>query len=139
MPRPRWCWPKRSCLVSHGLSRVAQYSGHLRNGRVNGAAVPVVIKSKAAAAIVDAQEGLAVAACELAVSEAITRAREFGISVVGVTRSHHCGVLVDHLRVAGGVGLVGLGFANAPAAMAGRGRQASDLRHQTGRGDLSAA
>jgi (2R)-3-sulfolactate dehydrogenase (NADP+) len=104
-------------LVSHGLSRVGQYSGHLRHGRVNGAAVPVVIKSKGAAAVVDAQEGLAFAACDLAVVEAITRAREFGISVVGVINSHHCGVVVDHLRAAAAAGMVGLGFANSPSAM----------------------
>ena len=36
-------------LASHGLSRVAQYSAHLRNGRVNGAALPGVIKSRGAA------------------------------------------------------------------------------------------
>ena len=104
-------------LASHGLSRVAQYSGHLKNGRVNGSAVPTVVKSKGAAAVVDAQEGLAFAACELAVKEAVARAREFGISVVGVTNSHHCGVVVDHLRVAAEAGMVGLGFANSPAAM----------------------
>ncbi len=104
-------------LASHGLSRVAQYSGHLRSGRVNGAATPTVIKSKGAAAVVDAQEGLAFAACELAVKEAIARAREFGISVVGVTNSHHCGVVIDHLRVVAEAGMVGLGFANSPSAM----------------------
>ncbi len=104
-------------LGSHGLSRVAQYGGHLRNGRVNGAAVPAIAKSKGAAAIVDAQEGLAFAACELAVREAVARAREFGISIVGVANSHHCGVVIDHLRAAAEAGMVGLGFANSPAAM----------------------
>jgi (2R)-3-sulfolactate dehydrogenase (NADP+) len=104
-------------LASHGLSRVPQYSTHLRNGRVNGAAVPGVAKGKSAAAIVDAQEGLAFAACELAVQEAIARAREFGISIVGVTNSHHCGVVIDHLRAAAEAGMVGLGFANSPSAM----------------------
>ena len=104
-------------LASHGLSRVAQYTGHLRHGRVNGAAVPCVIKSRGAAAQIDAQEGLAFGACELAISEAIGRAREFGISVVGVMNSHHAGVLVDHLRAVAQAGMVGLGFANAPAAM----------------------
>ena len=104
-------------LASHGLGRVTQYAGHLRNGRVNGVATPTVIKSKGAAAVVDAQEGLAFAACELAVREAVARAREFGISVVGVTHSHHGGVVVDHLRVAAEAGMVGLGFANSPAAM----------------------
>ena len=33
-------------LGSHGLSRVAQYATHLRNGRVNGAAVPQVLHRK---------------------------------------------------------------------------------------------
>jgi (2R)-3-sulfolactate dehydrogenase (NADP+) len=104
-------------LASHGLSRVAQYAAHLRNGRVNGAAVPAVVKQKGATAVVDAQEGLAFAACEHAVVEAIARAREFGIGFVGVTNSHHCGVVVDHLRAVGAAGMVGLGFANSPAAM----------------------
>ena len=43
-------------LASHGLSRVAQYAAHLRNGRVNGDAVPTVVKQKGATALVDAQE-----------------------------------------------------------------------------------
>jgi (2R)-3-sulfolactate dehydrogenase (NADP+) len=34
-----------------------------------------------------------------------------------VTNSHHAGVLVDHLRPAAAAGVVGLGFANSPAAM----------------------
>ena len=104
-------------MASHGLSRVAQYSGHLRHGRVDGAAVAVVVKSKGAAAVIDAGTGLAFPACELAVAEAMGRAHEFGISVVGVINSHHAGVLVDHLRVVAAAGLVGLGFANAPSAM----------------------
>jgi (2R)-3-sulfolactate dehydrogenase (NADP+) len=104
-------------LASHGLSRVAQYAAHLRNGRVNGDAVPTVVKEKGATAVVDAQEGLAFAACERAVAEAIERAREFGIAFVGVTNSHHCGVVVDHLRAVGAAGMVGLGFANSPSAM----------------------
>ena len=104
-------------MASHGLSRVAQYTGHLRHDRVNGAAVPVVVKAKGAAALVDAQEGLAFAACDLAISEAIVRARALGISIVGVTNSHHAGVLVDHLRAVAAAGMVGIGFANAPAAM----------------------
>lgn len=101
----------------HGLSRVAQYATHLRNGRVNGAAVPQVLRRKGGALVVDAQEGLAFAACALAVDEAVAAAREHGIAIAGVVRSHHCGVVVDHLRAAAAAGMVGLGFANSPAAM----------------------
>ena len=103
-------------LASHGLSRAAQYAGHLRHGRVNGTAAPAVTKRKGAAALVDAQEGLAFLACDLAITEATALAREFGISIVAVTNSYHAGVLVDRLRAVAEAGLVGLGFANAPAA-----------------------
>ena len=101
----------------HGLSRVAQYATHLRNGRANGQAVPRVTQARGAAALVDAGEGLAFPACELAVQEAIRRAQVQGVAFVGVMSSHHAGVIVDHLRPAAGAGLVGLGFANSPAAM----------------------
>jgi (2R)-3-sulfolactate dehydrogenase (NADP+) len=101
----------------HGLSRVAQYATHLRNGRANGAAVPRVLRRQGGALVVDAAEGLAFAACELAVQEALATARAQGVALAGVVRSHHCGVLVDHLRVVAAAGMVGLGFANSPAAM----------------------
>lgn len=104
-------------LGSHGLSRVAQYATHLRNGRVNGNAVPTLRRQKGAAALIDAHEGLAFAACEMAIAEAIGRARDFGIAIAGVTNSHHCGVVVDHLRPVAEAGMAGLGFANSPAAM----------------------
>ena len=104
-------------ISSHGLSRVAQYATHLRNGRADGAAVPVVARRKGAALLVDARRGLAFPACELALSEAIAVAREQGVCFAGITNSHHAGVVVDHLRPAAAAGLVGLGFANSPAAM----------------------
>ena len=104
-------------LGSHGLSRVLQYATHLRNGRVNGNAVPQVLRQRGGALVVDAQEGLAFAACALAVEEAIAAARTHGVALAGVVRSHHCGVVVDHLREVAQAGMVGLGFANSPAAM----------------------
>lgn len=105
-------------LASHGLSRVAQYSGHLRHGRVNGNAIPRVLPhAKAAACLVDADEGLAFPACALAVREAISRARNYGIAFAGVTRSHHFGVAAYHLEAVAAAGMVGLAFGNSPAAM----------------------
>lgn len=104
-------------IASHGLSRVPQYATHLKNGRANGQAVAQVARRKGAALLVDAQQGLAFEACELAVREALSVAREMGVCFVGVSNSHHCGVLVDHLRPVAQAGLVGLAFANSPAAM----------------------
>ena len=104
-------------LGSHGLSRVGQYCTHLRNGRVAGAAVAKVLRSQGGTVLVDAQEGLAFPACALAIGEAIELARNQGVAFAGVVRSHHCGVVVDHLRSVAAAGMVGLGFANSPAAM----------------------
>lgn len=104
-------------LASHGLSRLPQYTTHLRNGRALGSAVPQVIKRKGAALVVDAGCGLAFGACGLAVHEGMAVARELGVCVVGVVNSHHCGVVVDHLRPAAQAGFVALGLANSPAAM----------------------
>ena len=104
-------------LSGHGLSRVPQYSTHLRNGRADGNAVAQVLRRKGAALLVDAHQGLAFPACELAVAEAVITARAQGVAFAGVCNSHHCGVLVDHLRPVAAAGLVGLAFANSPAAM----------------------
>ena len=108
-------------LASHGVSRVPQYATHLRNGRADGAAQPVVLRAKGGAALVDARCGLAFPACALAVEEAITRAREWGVAFAGVTNSHHFGAAAYHLEAVGATGLVGLAMGNSPAAMAAAG------------------
>lgn len=104
-------------LASHGLSRVAQYAGHLRHGRVNGAAEPQLRQARPAALLVDAHEGLAFPACALAVREAIRSARECGAAFAGVTNSHHFGMAAEHLMPVAAAGMVGLAFGNSPAAM----------------------
>jgi (2R)-3-sulfolactate dehydrogenase (NADP+) len=104
-------------IGSHGLSRVAQYATHLKNGRADGTAQPRVAAQRGAAVLVDAGCGLAFPACELALREAIERARTHGVAFAGVTNSHHGGVIVDHLRAVAAAGMVGLGFANSPSAM----------------------
>jgi (2R)-3-sulfolactate dehydrogenase (NADP+) len=104
-------------LSGHGLSRVGQYSTHLRNGRANGSAVATVARQKGAALLVDAGSGLAFPACDLAIERAIATARELGVCFAGVTNSHHAGVMVDHLRPVARSGMVALAFANSPAAM----------------------
>jgi (2R)-3-sulfolactate dehydrogenase (NADP+) len=104
-------------LASHGLSRVAQYAGHLRNGRVNGDAIPQARQAKAAALLVDAQEGLAFPACALAVRQAVRAAQECGVAFAGVTNSHHFGAAAYHLEAVAQAGMVGLAFGNSPAAM----------------------
>ena len=112
-------------LSSHGIARVAQYATHLRNGRADGRAVPVIARERGGAVLIDARCGLAFPACALAVGEAVSRAREFGVSFAAVTNSHHFGVAAWHLAPIAQARMVGLAFGNSPAAMpAAGGRRA---------------
>ena len=60
---------------------------------------------------------MAYEACALAVDLAVERAREFGVSCVGVTNSNHFGAAAVHLDQIGQAGMVGMAFGNSPAAM----------------------
>ncbi|MEJ8824565.1 Ldh family oxidoreductase [Variovorax humicola] len=104
-------------LASHGLSRVPMYAGHMEAGRVVGNALPRIQAERAGAVLVDAGDGFAFAACELAVREAISRARTCGVAISAVTNSHHFGAAAYHLEAVAAAGLVGLAFGNSPAAM----------------------
>jgi len=104
-------------LASHGVSRVPSYATQLRNGRVEGAARARVVRERGGAALVDAGAGLAFPACELAIREAVERARQHGVSFVGVTNSHHFGVAAYHLEAVAGAGMAGLAVGNSPSAM----------------------
>ncbi|HSC93984.1 MAG TPA: Ldh family oxidoreductase [Burkholderiales bacterium] len=104
-------------LSGHGLSRVALYAQHLREGRVDGKAKPRIVKKKGATCLVDAAGGLAFPACALAVKDAIKRALRYGIAFAGVTNSHHFGAAAYHLAPVAQAGLVGLAFTNSPSAI----------------------
>jgi len=104
-------------LATHGVARVPTYCAHLRSGRARGDAVPRVIRDSGAACLIDADVGLGFQACEMALSEALTRAKSHGIGFAGVTNSHHCGALGVLLEPIAARGMVALAFSTAPAAI----------------------
>jgi len=104
-------------LAGHGLSRVAQYSEHLRQGRAAGKARPKVVRKKGGTCLIDANGGLAFLAMALAVKEVIKRAKRHGVGFAGVTNSHHFGAAAHHLAPVAQAGLVGLAFSNSPSAI----------------------
>ena len=108
-------------LASHGVSRVPMYVAHLRNDRVDGHAVPAMRSTRASAVLVDAACGFAFPACDLAIAEAMRRARETGVGVAAVTNSHHFGAAGLQLDAVARAGMVGIAMGNSPAAMPGWG------------------
>ena len=104
-------------IATHGASRTSHYVGHLRNARVIGDAVPRIAHERGGACLIDAGNGLAYPACEMAVTELIKRAKQFGVAYVGITNSNHNGMTSFHLEPLAEAGLVALAFGNSPAAM----------------------
>jgi (2R)-3-sulfolactate dehydrogenase (NADP+) len=104
--------------ASHGLSRVSQYVGHMQSGRIKGQAVPSIAHEKAAVALIDAADGLAFPACELAIATGITKAKAAGVAFVAINNSYHAGAAIYHLEAAAKAGLVGLAMTNSPSAIA---------------------
>lgn len=104
-------------MASHGVARAPYYCGHILHGRVAGNAVPTIRRSRGGAFLVDAGNGLAFPACDLAGAEAIARAREFGVAYAAIANSNHFGMAAHHLLPIAGEGMVALAFSNAPAAM----------------------
>jgi (2R)-3-sulfolactate dehydrogenase (NADP+) len=104
-------------LAGHGLSRLALYAQHVREGRVDGKAKPKIVQRKGATCLVDARGGLAYVAAAIAVKEATRRAHRYGVAFCGVTNSHHFGAAAYHLGPIAEAGLAGLAFTNSPAAI----------------------
>lgn len=104
-------------LASHGVSRVPMYVAHLHADRVDGQARPAVRAGKASAALVDAGCGFAFPACDLAIAEAMHRAKDTGVGVAAVTNSHHFGAAALPLDAVARAGMVGIAMGNSPAAM----------------------
>jgi (2R)-3-sulfolactate dehydrogenase (NADP+) len=102
----------------HGLRRVAAYSAQAAAGKVDGFATPKALRVKPGALAIDAANGFAYPALELATAQLPQMARTLGIAIAGVRRSHHCGVAGVTVEALADQGLVALMFANAPAAMA---------------------
>jgi (2R)-3-sulfolactate dehydrogenase (NADP+) len=103
--------------ASHGLSRVAQYAGHMKAGRIDGKAQPSLAKQHGATAVIDAADGLAFPACELAIERALSAAGVHGVGLAAVKNSYHFGAAIYHLEAVAAAGMVGLAFSNSPAAM----------------------
>ena len=105
-------------LPSHGFSRIPFYVDQALSGKVKARAIPLVRQPAPAAVLVDAGNGFAFPAILAGLEKAIPLARGNGVSVLGVTRSHHCGVVGLYAERIAEAGLISLIFSNTPAAMA---------------------
>jgi (2R)-3-sulfolactate dehydrogenase (NADP+) len=104
--------------TGHGLRRVSSYCGQALTGKVDGHATPRFEKPAAATLKIDAAYGFAYPALDVMQAQLPQMARDNGIAIAGISRSHHCGVAGVVVERLANDGLVALLFANTPGAMA---------------------
>ncbi|WP_077119959.1 Ldh family oxidoreductase [Agrobacterium rosae] len=102
----------------HGVRRVPSYISQLRVGKINGKALPVTTLIRPSVLSVDAGHGYAYPAIDVAVERLPAIAREQGIALGVIGRSHHAGVMALTVERFAEQGLVAFMVANAPASMA---------------------
>ena len=105
-------------IASHGLMYLPIYCEHLRCGKVDGKAQPVVTTPRNGVVCVDAATGFAHPAISAGMAPLIEAARANGIACLAIRESYNCGVLGHHTGTIAAEGLLGLGFTNAPASIA---------------------
>jgi (2R)-3-sulfolactate dehydrogenase (NADP+) len=105
-------------LNSHGLARLKAYSAQVAAGKVAGDAVPVLAKLGSSAARIDAKDGFAFPAFDMAIDTLVEMTAETPVAGVAVTNSHHFGVAGHHVERLAERGVVGLVFGNSPAGIA---------------------
>lgn len=109
---------ERDGIRSHGLLYVPIYAEHIRCGKVDGMARPVVSQPRPGAVVVDAATGFAHPAIDAGWSRFIAAARENGVAAMTVFNSYNCGVLGHHAERIAEAGLLGLCTTHAPASIA---------------------
>lgn len=95
-------------IDSHGISMLPGYQRLIDLGKLDIRADPVVSRESAATAVVDGGNNLGHATMVAAMELACSKARETGVGVVTVRRSHHFGAAGYYARIAADAGLVGL-------------------------------
>ena len=108
-------------VASHGLAYIPIYCEHLRCGKVDGNARPVITQPKPGLVLADAATGFAHAAIAAGFAALIPAARDQGIAALAVRNSYNCGVLGIHTLTLARAGFLALGFTNAPASIAASG------------------
>jgi (2R)-3-sulfolactate dehydrogenase (NADP+) len=105
-------------LKGHGLQRVPTYISMAKSGKAKGDAKPAAARPRPAVLAIDAKDGFAYPAVDLAVKKLPAIARKQGIAAAAIMNSNHCGVAGHHVEKLAEQGLVAMLFANTPAAMA---------------------
>lgn len=99
---------------SHGIGMLPRYVEWIREGFIEPAAEPKIVRDDGATALVDGQKGLGHYPSSVAMELAIVKARMFGVGVVAVRNSNHFGAAANYSMLALAHDMIGLATTNSP-------------------------
>ena len=102
-----------SGLEGHGFYWLQYYCAHLRSGKVDGRAVPLVETLSDTSFRVDARHGFAHPAIEAGFKRLIPAAQKHGVAAMGVYNSYNAATLGFHTGYLARAGLLAIGATNA--------------------------
>jgi LDH2 family malate/lactate/ureidoglycolate dehydrogenase len=103
---------------SHGVLRLPWYVDRIRSRVMEPVTDPQVVVDAGAVAVLDGRDGVGQVLAARAASEAVARARRFGVGAVGLRNSNHFGTAAYFTRMAAEAGCIGLLTTNSSPAMA---------------------
>ncbi|GAA0936043.1 Ldh family oxidoreductase [Pseudonocardia zijingensis] len=95
-------------VESHGIQMLSSYEALLRDGHLQPAARPEVVRETSISALIDGRGGLGHPAALLGMRRAVDKAREAGAGFVAVRNSHHFGAAGHYAAIAAQRGMIGL-------------------------------
>ena len=101
-----------------GLFYLPVFKEQLSLGKVDGKARPKILKNHGGSILIDAANGFAHPAINLATEVVIKAAQENGIAAAGITRSYNALSLAHHVLPLAAGGMIGICCSNAPASVA---------------------
>lgn len=108
----------RRGIHSHGVLRIPDYVGKLRNDGVDPRGRPVIVSDRGGAFVIDGGNSMGQIGGTFAMEKAIERAGETGIAFAAVRGSNHCGAMDWYTMMAARRDMIGIAGTNALPTMA---------------------
>lgn len=105
-------------IDSHGVSRVDIYTKRLDYGLERKKTAVRAVKETASSMLIDGDNGMGIVLASKGIEIAVEKAKETGLTVVGIKNSGHCGMLADYTQYAARHQCLALATTNAPSNMA---------------------
>lgn len=105
-------------ISSHGVTRLGMYLAAMDEGGIQRQFQFDVVSDAPAVAVLDVKGSHGIVAAHIAMKMAMQKAQQFGIGMVNVRHSNHCGELGYFTRLAASAGMIGIAASNAPENMA---------------------